>query len=169
MKRTTLLLSSVLLLAAKSKPKATPVPSSTDASVSSGERKLGAGTASFKLGTKEIQLDKVAGSIQTSSGFQIASVAFTDGDKRRLQLDFMFLVPGPVEQGYITNIYAVEDGATSAFKKGVGSCTLTLAKATPTMVEGTASCPKGMLDLANKPAKPITDVKFHAEANEETK
>ena len=58
------------LLAAKAKP--APSPAST-AAVTSGERKLVDGAASFRLGKDALQLKSVSGSLQSSSGFQIAN------------------------------------------------------------------------------------------------
>ncbi len=147
---------------AKATPKATPVKPDEPV-VSSGERALTKGEVTYKLGKEEVKLADVKGSIQASSGYQIATVAFTDGKKQRLQLDFMFVGTGPVDQ--LTSLYALdESGASSAYKKGVSTCTVTLDEATPTTIAGVASCPKGMLDLESKPAKPVIDVKFRAAA-----
>ena len=146
----------VLLFAAKTHTP-TPAPAATGPAVTSGERKLTNGQASLKLGTKALKLSKVSGSIQTSSGMQIASLIFTDGKKGRLQIDFMYQQDGPVDPSLLTNLYAEDGSSLSAWKKGIGSCTVTLAKATPNSVEGTASCPKGMLDKTDKPARPITE------------
>ena len=161
MTRTTALVSLLLapwLLAAKPKPS----PTAT-AAVTSGERRLVEGSASFRLGKQALTLKDVGGSLQTSSGFQIASLVFTGEKKQRLQIDFMYLAPGPLDPSMLTGLYASdEDGRISAFKKGIASCSINLAKATPDEVEGTASCPKGMLDLQDKPAKPITAIEFHA-------
>ncbi len=166
----TLLVPSFALAATKPKPKpaatAKPAPKHDDGpSVSSAERPLADGAASFKFGKKDYELSKVGGSIQTSSGFQIASVKF-EGTKGfpKLQLDFMYTGTGPIDATYITNVFAIdEDKEVSAMKAHVSTCSIVLAKATANMVEGTATCPKGMFN-ADKPGRPITDVKFHAEA-----
>ena len=162
---------------AKVAPKATPKPKATatanavatpddEPAVMDGERKLAKGVATYKLGDRAMELSEVRGAIQTSGGFKIASLQFVGAKTERLQIDVMFTAPGPVEQGYVTALYAIdEDGKVSAFKKGVGQCSVTLAKATAVAIEGTASCPKGMLDLQDRPAKPITEVKFSVEAD----
>lgn len=148
--------------AVKATPK--PLPTDTGPAVTSGERSVAKGTAAYKLGDKSVKLGKASGSLQTSSGFQIAALKFTDG-KQRLQLEFMYTGTGPVEDGYLTSFFAVDEkGTYHAWKKSVGTCQVTLEKATPTMVEGTASCPKGLLDEKDRPAKPVTEVKFQAHA-----
>ena len=159
--------------AAKPKAKATPKPAATakpsahddTPAVASPERPFSEGAASFKLGQRDYSLSKVQGSIQTSSGFQIASVRF-EGNKGfpKLQLDFMYTGTGTVDPSYITNFFAIDDDKTvTAMKAHVTNCEITLEKATPSMIEGTASCPKGMFNN-EKPGKPVTDVKFHAES-----
>ena len=146
-------------------PRIIPTPNPKEPAVTSGERTFTDGSATWKLGKREMKMSEVKGSIQSSSGFQIASVAFVNDKKERLQIDFMYLGTGPVEPQYITSIYAVDaDGATTGYKKNVSTCQVVLEEATPTMVAGTASCPKGMLDQNAKPGKPITEVKFRAES-----
>lgn len=144
--------------------KPTPVPVSSEPAVSSGEREVGSGVASLLVGKNQMKLEQVGGSIQTSSGFQIAALKFTDG-KSRLQIELMYTGTGVVEPGYLTNLFFVDEaGNYSALKKGVSSCTVTLTQASPSSVEGIASCPKGMMDMKDKPAKALMDVKFKAEA-----
>lgn len=150
--------------AAKKAATPAPVPTSSEPAVSSGERELGAGAASLLVGKNQMKLEQVGGSIQTSSGFQIAALKFTDG-KNRLQIELMYTGTGVVEPGYLTNLFYVdEEGNYSAHKKGVSTCTVTLTQASPSSVEGIASCPKGMMDMKDKPAKALMDVKFKAEA-----
>lgn len=159
--------------AAKPKAKATATPKAAvtakatpdEPAVTSGERPFSEGNVSFKLGKKDYSLKKVLGSIQTSSGMQIATVRF-EGEKGfpKLQLDFMYTGTGQVDPSYITNIFAIDDdNSVSGMKAHVTPCQITLEKATPNMVEGTASCPKGMFNM-DKPGKPVTDVKFYAES-----
>lgn len=146
------------------KAAATPAPTSSEPATASAERELGAGAATLLVGKNQLKLEEVGGSIQTSSGFQIAALKFTDG-KSRLQIDLMYTGTGVIEPGYLTNLFFVDaEGNYSAHKKGVSSCTVTLTMATPSSVEGIASCPKGMVDMKDKPAKALMDVKFKAEA-----
>lgn len=148
---------------------ATPAPSPTpdEPAVMDGERRLATGEATWKLGKEERRASAVQGTIQQSGGFKIAAIKFPTGKKEeRLKIEFMYEGPGPVNQGYLTTIFAVdENGRYHAFKKGVSDCNVNLAKATALEVQGTMSCPKGLLDEENKPAKPIVDVKFHAKAD----
>lgn len=147
---------------------ATPVPSPTPdvPAVMDGERKLGSGEASWTLGKAAMHVSEVEGAIQTTGEFKIAILTFPAGKKEKLQLEFMYTGPGPVNQGYLTKAFAVdEDGRYHAWKKGVGDCSVDLAKGTAFEVEGTMSCPKGLLDAEDKPAKPIVDVKFKAKAD----
>ncbi|HVO31113.1 MAG TPA: hypothetical protein VMV18_10265 [bacterium] len=156
------------LAASKARPKATATPAVADPNetptTTSGERPITTGTAKCKLGAKALEFKKAGGSFQSSGGFQIASLKFEGGKGERLQIDFMYQGTGTVTTDYIQHLYAIdEDKAISAMKPHVSTCTVTLAKASPTMVEGTASCPKGMLN-EDKPGRPITDIEFHAEA-----
>ena len=147
---------------------ATPVPSPTsdEPAVMDGERALATGEASWKLGKDAVKASQVQGTIQTSGGFKIATITFPNGKKEKLQIGFMYEGPGPVDQGYLTSVFAVDhDGRYHAWKKGVGDCQVNLAKATAFEVEGTMSCAKGLLDMEDKPAKPIVDVKFKAKAD----
>lgn len=147
---------------------ATPVPSPTpdEPAVMDGERALATGEASWKLGKDAVKASEVSGTIQTSGGFKIATITFPNGKTEKLQIGFMYTGPGPVDQGYLTSVFAVDgDGRYHAWKKGVGDCTVSLAKATAFEVEGTMTCAKGLLDMENKPAKPIVDVKFKAKAD----
>lgn len=154
--------------AATAKVVATPVPSPTPdvPSVMDGERKLGSGEASWTLGKDAKHVSEVEGVIQQTGEFKIAILTFPHGKKEKLQLEFMYTGPGPVNEGYITKAFAVDDdGRYHVWKKGVGDCQVELAKATAFEVEGTMSCPKGLLDMEDKPAKPIVDVKFKAKAD----
>ena len=148
---------------AAAKPASKPAAVNLAPSVASPERPLSDGAVSFKLGTKSLTLKTVGGSIQTSGPYQIASVKFSDGSSfPKLQLDFMYEGTGPVDQ--ITNVFAIDDGKqVSSFRAKVSTCAITLAKATPSLVEGTATCPKGMFN-DEKPGKPITDISFRAES-----
>lgn len=156
----------------KAKPSAkavaTPVPSPTpdEPAVMDGERALATGEASWTLGKDAVKSSEVQGTIQTSGGFKIATITFPNGKKEKLQIGFMYEGPGPVDQGYLTSVFAVDgDGRYHAWKKGVGTCDVNLAKATALEVEGTMTCAKGLLDMENKPAKPIVGVKFKAKAD----
>lgn len=147
-------------------PVASPTPDTP--AVMDGERALASGEARWKLGKEEFEVDEVQGTIQTSGPFKIAKLVFPAGKKEKLQLEFMYEGAGDVDEGYLTNVFAVDDdGRYHAWKKGVSACTVKLAKATAFEVEGTAHCPKGLLDTENppRPAKPITDVKFHVKAD----
>lgn len=159
--------------AAKSKAKAKPTPSAAHAVATpdanpvtvSEERPVTTGTATCKLGTKSLSFKKAAGSFQTSGGFQTASLKF-EGEKGlpKMEIGFMYQGTGIVTADYIQHLFVIgEDKALSAMKPHVSTCTITLARATPSMVEGTATCPKGMLN-EDKPGRPITDIQFHAEA-----
>jgi len=146
----------------------TPVPSPTPdlPAVMDGERKLGTGEASWTLGKDAKHVTGVEGAIQQTGEFKIAILTFPNGKKEKLQIEFMYTGPGPVNQGFLTKVFAVdEDGRYHAWKKGVGDCSVDLAKGTAFEVEGTMSCPKGLLDADDKPAKPILDVKFKAKAD----
>lgn len=147
---------------------ATPMPSPTpdEPAVMDGERQLATGEATWTLGKDAKRGTGVQGTIQTSNGFKIATITFPSGKKERLQIGFMYTGPGPVDPGYLTTVFAVDDqGRYHAWKKGVGDCNVNLAKATAFEVEGTMSCAKGLLDAENKPAKPIVGVKFKAKAD----
>jgi hypothetical protein len=52
-------------------------------------------------------------------------------------------------------------GSVSRYTKGKSKCTITLTKATPTEVEGTAECPL-LHDMSGEEAPPLSNVKFYA-------
>ena len=67
-----------------------------------------------------------------------------------------------VEGGFsLSGISMFLDGSASRFTKGKSKCTITLTKATPTEVEGTADCPL-LHDNFGELGKPLTNVKFYA-------
>lgn len=158
------------------KPKAKPAAHATAAraaatpdtapAVAGPERKVTGGSASCKLGTKSMSFKTATGSFQSSGGFQIASIKFEGGKKGlpKLAIDFLYQGTGPVDPSMIQHLYAIDDdNVVTAMKPHVSTCTIVLARATPNMVEGTASCPKGMLN-EDKPGRPITEINFKAEA-----
>lgn len=147
-------------------PAASPTPDVP--AMMDGERVLATGEAKWKLGKDDLEADEVQGTIQTSGPFKIAKVVFPAGKREKLQIEFMYEGIGEVNEGYLTNLFAVDGGGRyHAWKKGVSACVVTLEKATAFEVAGTAHCPKGLLDTENppRPAKPITEVKFHAKAD----
>ena len=151
----------------KMKPVVTPTPDPGPA-VMDGERALAKGEAKWTLGKDARKADEVQGTIQTSGPFKIAKIVYPAGKREKLQLEFMYEGAGEVNEGYLTNVFAVDDsGRYHAWRKGVSACTVKLEKATAFEVQGTAHCPKGLLDTENppRPAKPITDVTFHAKAD----
>lgn len=127
-----------------------------------GEHRVSKGEASWKLGRSAVRGAKAEGTIQTSNGFKIATLSFPAGRKEKLSVEFMFTGPGPVDPGYLTKVFAVDGaGRYHAWKKGVGECRLSLARASSLEIEGTLDCPRGLLDMEDRPAKPITEATFH--------
>lgn len=126
------------------------------------------GRAAFKFGSQDLTYDFVEGGFQQIQGFTMATLIFKPEAKLKqsmhLNLTLMYQAPGKVDlQGpfSLSGISMFGDGSVSRFTKGKSKCTITLTKATPTEVEGTADCPL-LHDISGEEAIPVTAAKFRA-------
>jgi hypothetical protein len=126
------------------------------------------GRASSRFGSQELTFNFVEGGFQQMQGFTMATLIFKPEAKFRqsmhLNLTLMYQAPGRVDlEGpfSLSGISMFLDGSASRFTKGKSKCTITLTKATPTEVEGTADCPL-LHDISGEEGTPLTAAKFHA-------
>ena len=76
----------------------------------------------------------------------------------------MYQAPGKVdlEAAFtMSGLSMFSDGDVSRFTKGKSKCTITLTRATPTEVEGTADCPL-LHDIGGEVRPPLTNLTFSA-------
>jgi hypothetical protein len=124
------------------------------------------GQASFRYGTAEVVFDKASGSIMESAGFIVATVTFAKTDKPsgdHLTISVMIKGPGPVDlnQPMGNGIGYWIGGKILQYEKGKSQCTLTVAKVSGALIEGTANCPI-IHEMNGGPAGALTNVKFSA-------
>lgn len=126
------------------------------------------GRASFRFGSQELTFNFVEGGFQQMQGFTTATLIFKPEAKlsQSMHLNFtlVYQAPGKVDlEGpfSLSGISMFLDGSASRFTKGKSKCTITLTKATPTEVEGTANCPL-LHDISGEEGTPLTAAKFHA-------
>jgi hypothetical protein len=126
------------------------------------------GHASCKYDSQDLTYNYVEGGFQQTQGFTMATLVFKSEAKpkqnRHLNLTLMYQAPGKVDlEGpfSLSGIGMFWGGDVSWYTKGKSKCTITLTKATPTEVEGTADCPL-LHDNFGELGKPLTNVKFYA-------
>jgi hypothetical protein len=126
------------------------------------------GHVSFKFGSQDLTYNFVEGGFEQIQGFTMATLVFKPEVKFKLNahLNFtlMYQAPGKVDlEGPFSpsGIFMFWEGSVSRFTKGKSKCTITLTKATPTEVEGTADCPL-LHDMSGEVGTPLTSVKFYA-------
>jgi hypothetical protein len=126
------------------------------------------GNASFKFGSQALTCNFVEGGFQQMQGFTMATLVFKSEVKPKenthLNLTLMYQAPGKIDlEGAfsLSGLSMFWDGAVSRYTKGKSKCTITLTKATPTEVEGTADCPL-LHDMSGEAGTPLTNVKFYA-------
>jgi hypothetical protein len=126
------------------------------------------GHVTFKYGSQEFTYSFVEGGFQQIQGFTMVTLVFKSEIKPKqnthLNLVLMYQAPGKVDlegQFSLSGISMFLDGDVSRFTKGKSKCTITLTKATPTEVEGTADCPM-LHDISGAAATPLANVKFFA-------
>lgn len=126
------------------------------------------GHVSFKFDSGELTYNFVEGGFQQIQGFTTATLVFKSEPKpkknRHLNLTLMYQAPGKVDlEGpfSLSGLTMFWDGAASRYTKGKSKCTITLTKASPTEVEGTAECPL-LHDMDGEVGTPLTNVKFFA-------
>jgi hypothetical protein len=126
------------------------------------------GHVSFQFGSQELTYNFVEGGLQPIQGFTTATLVFKSEAKpkqnRHLNLTLMYQAPGKVDlEGpfSLSGLTMFWDGEASRYTKGKSKCTITLFKATPTEVEGTAECPL-LHDMSGEVGTPLTHVKFYA-------
>lgn len=107
------------------------------------------GQATAKYNGQVLTFTVAEGGFQQTQGFTMATIVFRLGAKgtrgTHLNLTLMFKGPGKVDLDSafsMSGIGLFKDGDVASFTKGKGACTITLTKATPTDVEGTADCPR---------------------------
>ncbi|OFW10480.1 MAG: hypothetical protein A3H96_26405 [Acidobacteria bacterium RIFCSPLOWO2_02_FULL_67_36] len=126
------------------------------------------GHATFTFASKDLTYDVVEGGFQQVEGFTTATLVFRPAVKPKanshLNLTLMYQAPGKVDLAApfsVNGIAMFGDGSVTRYTKGKSQCTITLTKATPTEVEGTADCPL-LHDISGEVAAPLTNVKFSA-------
>ena len=126
------------------------------------------GHASCKYDSQALTYNYVEGGFQPIQGFTNATLVFKSEAKpkqnRHLNLTLMYQAPGKVDlEGpfSLSGIAMFYGSEVSRYTKGKSKCTITLTKATPTEVEGTADCPL-LHDNFGEVGTPLTNVKFYA-------
>jgi hypothetical protein len=106
------------------------------------------GQAAVRFADKDLAFAYVEGGFQQMQGFTMATLVFRPEAKSKgdphLNITVMYQAPGRVDldSAFSTSgIGMFHDGDVARFTKGKSKCTITLTKATPTEVEGTAECP----------------------------
>jgi hypothetical protein len=124
-------------------PFAAPAPAQTyeGTAVKSGQ-------AAVKFAGKDVAFAYVEGGFQQMQGFTMATLVFRPDAKSKgephLNITVMYQAPGKVDLDSafsLSGIGMFADGDVAGFTKGKSKCTITLTKATPTELEGTAECP----------------------------
>jgi hypothetical protein len=126
------------------------------------------GHATFTFASRGLTYGFVEGGFQQMKGFTMTTLVFRTEVKPKvnahLNITLMYQAPGKVdlEGPYsVSGIAMFADGSVSRYTKGKSKCTITLTKATPTEVEGTADCPL-LHDASGEAGTPLTNVKFYA-------
>ncbi|MBZ5554626.1 MAG: hypothetical protein LAO21_18060 [Acidobacteriia bacterium] len=129
------------------------------------------GHASFKYGSRVLTYNFVEGGFKQTQGFTTATLVFKSEPKPKenahLNIVLMYQAPGKVDlEGpfSLSGISMFWGSSVSRYTKGKSKCTITLTKATPTEVEGTAECPL-LHDISGEVGTPLTGVKFSATTN----
>ena len=106
------------------------------------------GQATARFGGKDLVFTYAEGGFQQMSGFTTATLVFKLDAKSKgephLNLTLTYQAPGKVDldsRFSMSGLGMFMDGDVARFTKGKSTCTITLTKATPTEVEGTAECP----------------------------
>jgi hypothetical protein len=142
------------------------------------------GTAGFTLGKEAVKLPLATGTITKSEGLYVVDLTFKDVEAtsdnvathegKILRLGFAASAPGPAMM--ITTLVARSEGVLSVLRSkppvkvagvkstGEGKCTVTITKLGEKTVEGTASCPSGMVNLDDIASPAISNVTFKATA-----
>ena len=127
-----------------------------------------AGGATFKFGTQDLTYNFVEGGFKQVQGSTTATLIFKPEAKLKqsmhLNLTLTYQGPGKVALDgpfSLSGISMFGEDSVSRFTKGKSKCTITLTKATPNEVEGTADCPL-LHDISGEEATPVTSAKFHA-------
>jgi hypothetical protein len=107
-----------------------------------------AGQAAATFGGQALTFTHAEGGLQQVSGFTMATLVFRPDAKgksdKHLNIVVMYQGPGKVDldSAFSTSgISMFAGGDVARFTKRKSKCTITLTKATPTEVEGTAECP----------------------------
>jgi hypothetical protein len=126
------------------------------------------GQAAVKFAGKDLALSYVEGGFQQMQGFTTATLVFRPDAKSKgdphLNITVMYQAPGKVDLGSafsMSGIGMFHGGDVARFTKGKSTCTITLTKATPTEVEGTAECPL-LHNIEGKAMPALTVQKFSA-------
>ncbi len=105
------------------------------------------GQAAATFGGQALTFTHAEGGLQQVSGFTTATLVFRPDAKNKdkhLNIVVMYQGPGKVDldSAFSTSgISMFSGGDVARFTKRKSKCTITLTKATPTEVEGTAECP----------------------------
>ena len=133
-----------------------------------------AGEASFKHGNTARTMKFVWGELSTveQTGWFNLTVDFMDKqdtDRNFLAKEGQFLrlmivaeKSGEVIPAQIAMLVAKDEQGIS--KRSGQACQLALTKLSAKEVAGQGSCPSGMVDKDNKPARPVTEIRFWAKA-----
>ena len=126
------------------------------------------GQATLQFAGRELAFKYVDGGFQQVQGFTLATLVFRPevqaNRKSHLNLTLMYQAPGKVDLDAafsMSGIALFMDGDVSQHSKGKSQCTITLTKATPTDVEGTAACPL-VHNVAGEVMAPFTVTSFSA-------
>ena len=106
------------------------------------------GQAALRFAGKDLAFAHVEGGFQQMQGFTMATLVFKPNAKSKgdphLNIVVMYQAPGKVDLDSAfssSGLSMFHDGDVARFTKGKSRCTITLTKATPTELEGTADCP----------------------------
>jgi hypothetical protein len=126
------------------------------------------GQATAKHAGKDFVFTYAEGGFQQVSGFTMATIVFKLDAKSKvnthLNLTLMYQAPGKIDldgKFSMSGLGMFMDGDVARFTKGKSQCTITLTKATPTEVEGTADCPL-LHNISGEVMPALTVQKFSA-------
>lgn len=129
-----------------------------------------AGQAAATFGGKPLTFTYAEGGLQQVSGFTMATLVFKFDAKSKpdthLNITVMYQGPGKVDldSAFSTSgLSMFAGGDVARFTKRKSKCTITLTKASPTEVEGTADCPL-LHNIAGEVMPALTVQKFSATA-----
>lgn len=150
-----------------------------------GPGDINGGVAGFTIGKDAVKLPVASGTIKKNGEIYMVDLEFKDSKAtsdittvstgKILRMSFGTMKPGPAM--ILITFAARNEGVLSLYKStppvevaGVpkskikGNCTITVVKLDEKLVEGTATCPSGMVNFDDEASPAVTAVTFKATA-----